>query len=358
MAKATLVSLANALGVSRQTISNAINAPERVKPETLARVQRAIAEAGYRPSAAARQLRTRRSMNLGIRMIPGADGINGSIYDRFLHSLAEAAQERGYRLTLFYAASDADEIEQYGQLLDVADLDGFVLTGTHRDDERTAWLLERGVPFAAFGRPWSDDGDPFASAHAWVDVDGGAGTEEATRALMAQGHRRIGFLGWPTGSGVGDDRRAGWRRGLSHGPLADDASRAAAAELDIQTEDGVARGADGAALLVGAGATAVVCASDSLALGALAALRSLPPGTPPPAVVGFDDTPVAAAIGLSSVAQPIESVARQIIAVLTHGLGGRDDGTTPEPPRHVLLPAAFVERTPHALGAVPAAPSP
>ena len=67
MSKTTLVSLAESLGVSRQTVSNVINAPHRVKPETRMRVQHAIVESGYRPSAAARQLRTRRSMNFGIR---------------------------------------------------------------------------------------------------------------------------------------------------------------------------------------------------------------------------------------------------------------------------------------------------
>lgn len=341
MAKTTLVSLAQSLGVSRQTISNVINAPHRVKPETRTRIQHAIEQSGYRPSAAARQLRTRRSMNLGIRMMPVSDGINGSILDRFLHALTEAAQQEGYRLTLFCADTDAAEIDQYEELLAVADLDGFVLTGTHHGDDRTAWLFEHDVPFASFGRPWSDVEDPCASRHPWVDVDGGAGTEQATRLLLDRGHTSIGFLGWPAGSGAGDDRRNGWLRVMRTTGVPLDA-------LDIQTDDGVPAGARGTERLAAAGATAVVCASDSLALGAAAVMRQINPNgssAAPGVVIGFDDTPVAAAVGLSSVAQPIEDAARHIIRVLAHRLSGAPPEDAPE--KHLLLPSTLTQRTPY-----------
>lgn len=340
MAKTTLVSLAESLGVSRQTISNVINAPHRVKPETRERVEHAIAESGYRPSAAARQLRTRRSMNLGIRMMPVVDGINGSILDRFLHALTEAAQEEGYRLTLFSATTDDEEVRQYEDLLNVADLDGFVLTGTHHGDQRTAWLLENEVPFASFGRPWSDTEDPFSSLHPWVDVDGGAGTEQATRLLIDQGHTAIGFIGWPAGSGAGDDRRDGWRRALQAAGLSAD-------QLDLGVLDGVPAGARAAEQVIAAGATAVVCASDSLALGALSTFRSRYPAPATPDVIGFDDTPVAAAVGLSSIAQPIEDAARHIIRVLAHTLSG--DAANGRPDKHLLLTPTLAQRFPHPL---------
>lgn len=340
MAKTTLVSLAESLGVSRQTISNVINAPHRVKAETRMRVQHAIAESGYRPSAAGRQLRTRRSMNLGIRMMPVVDGINGSILDRFLHALTEAAQHDGYRLTLFCADTDDGEIQQYEDLLNVADLDGFVLTGTHHGDRRAAWLLEHDIPFASFGRPWSDVEDPFSSLHPWVDVDGGAGTEQATRLLLDQGHATIGFLGWPTGSGAGDDRRSGWRRAMA-------ATDVSLETLNVEADDGVPAGARGAEQLIAAGATAVVCASDSLALGALAVFRQRHPTPATPDVFGFDNTPVATAVGLSSIAQPIEGAARHIIRVLAHTLSGDADSGRPE--KHLLLPPTLAQRIPHPL---------
>lgn len=330
----TLASLAEQLGLSRQTVSNAINAPERVKPETLRRVNAAISTSGYRPNAAARQLRTRRSRNLGYRLMPTEDGINGAILDRFLHSLTENLQEHGYRVTLFAARDDTAEIDSYQELLESSDLDGFVLAGTHHGDARSDWLLAREVPFVTFGRPWNNSGDANDCPHSWVDVDGQAGTEEATKYLLGLGHKRIGFLGWPAGSGVGDDRRSGWASALT----------GAGADLDalsIGVRDGSRQGAEGARRLLEQGATAVVCASDSLALGASEQFRAADPGTPP-AVIGFDDTPVAAALGLSSVAQPVEQAAREIVAIMRHVLDGAPD--EPVPATHRLLKPRLVLR--------------
>lgn len=337
--KPTLVSLARELGVSRQTVSNAINAPHRVNAATLQRVRAAIAESGYRPSVAGRQLRTRRSMNLAMRLYPSTDGINGSVLDRFLHALTDAAQRHGYRLTLFTADDDAGEIAAIDDLLSTADVDGFVLTSTHHEDPRAAWLLERDVPFVSFGRPWSSSADPYRAPHPWVDVDGGAGTAEATRLLLAGGHRRVGFLGWPAGSGVGDDRRSGWARAMRDAGVGEEER----GRLSVSVTDTVANGARGGRELLARGATAVVCASDSLALGAFTAWRQAGVDVSgPPTIVGFDDTPVAAALGLSSVRQPIERAAEHVVDVLRHRLSGEPRRTAPA--THLLLTSALVPR--------------
>ncbi len=79
-----------------------------------------------------------------------------------------------------------------------------MLASTHADDGRVDALRELGVPFATFGRSW--DGD---EELAWVDVDGRHGIAAATQHVAEQGHRRIGYVGWPP-SEVGPDRRAGW----------------------------------------------------------------------------------------------------------------------------------------------------
>jgi DNA-binding LacI/PurR family transcriptional regulator len=104
-------------------------------------------------------------MTFGVRLFPASDGINGAVLDRFLHALTEAAQGAGYRLTLFCADSDSDEILQYEELLDTAGLDGFILTSSRPDDARTRWLQERGTPFAVFGRPWDAAGHTAVAGH-------------------------------------------------------------------------------------------------------------------------------------------------------------------------------------------------
>jgi DNA-binding LacI/PurR family transcriptional regulator len=119
-------------------------------------------------------------------------------------------------------------------------------------------------------------------------------------------------------------------------------------ELSAATDDDVAAGASAVDGLLAKGVTALVCASDSLALGAFAQLRAVLPAEREPAVVGFDDTPVAAAVGLSSVAPPVADAARHIIAVLSHVLAGRPVSEGPQ--QHHLLKPSLVVRTPYALG--------
>jgi DNA-binding LacI/PurR family transcriptional regulator len=314
-ARPTLDSVAAHVGVSRQTVSNVINNPEIVRADTIAKVRAAIDELGYRPSAAARQLKTRRSHTFGMRLEPVREGINGLVLDQFLHHLVESAQRIDYRVQLFTAPDDAAEMDAIADLLVTSDLDGFVLTGTHHGDPRTAWLALRDVPFVTFGRPWGT-----VARHSWVDVDGAAGTRAAVAHLVERGHRRIGFVGWPHGSGTGEDRRAGWRAGMA------DAGLPVIPDWDAAVDNRVTEGRAAAARLAALpdAPTALVCASDSLAIGAAES------GC---AVVGFDDTPVAAALGLTTVTQPLADAAAECLRLLVD----RVEGRAPTAPDHLLL---------------------
>ncbi len=329
----TLESLATELGVSRQTVSNVLNRPTVVAEPTRQRVAAAISAAGYVPSRAGRQLRTQRSQAIGIRLMPTFDGINGHIGDAYLHELAEHAHRSQYRLALFAAASEDEEIATYAGMRASNEIDGVVLTSTHIDDARIAWLVAHDVPFVSFGRPWSRDADPEEAPHDWVDVDGAAGTDAVTRNLIAHGHRRIGYLSWPAQPDVGGDRLSGWRRAMRDG--AGDVDLGA---MSVECPDEVPDARSAAQELIARGATAIVCASDTLALGAHAAVDARGPAAPHVPVVGFDDTPVARALGLSSVAQPIVRAARTSVALLVSRLAGE------RPPEHVLLQPSPVFR--------------
>lgn len=329
MEKVTIATVARHAGVSRQTVSNVLNAPGMVREETRTRVREAITALGYRANQAARQMRTGRSRIIAVRIEPARDGINGSVLDRFLHGLTDAAATAGYRVMLYTATDDTGEIATYDDLLSAYVLDAFVLTSTHHGDVRTSWLAGRGVPFVTFGRPWGA-----ADTHPWVDVDNAAGTAEATQRLLDTGHRRIGFLGWPAGSGVGDARRSGWAATLATAGID-------AAGLDRATTDGVDTGAAAASDLLDRAEppTALVCASDSLALGVLRAARDLGRQC---AVVGFDDTAVAQVVGLTSVSQPLAEAAARCMDLLAGVLDGNAGGLS----HHVLLrPSLMIRQT-------------
>jgi DNA-binding LacI/PurR family transcriptional regulator len=303
----TVEDVALAAGVSRQTVSNVLNSPDIVREETRERVRQAIAELGYRPHAAARRLRTQRSSTIGIHLDPYAGGISGVVLDRFVHALTEHAGDRGMRIQLYAARTPDEEIDRMRELTDGGEIDAVVITGTFHGDPRTVWLADRGIPFVSFGRPWGAD-DVAAPAHLWVDVDGAAGTREATRHLLAHAGPRIAFLGWPAGSGTGDDRERGWR----------EAMREAAATGDrLECEESVGSAREVVARYLAEASTdvdGIVCASDALAIGAhLAVSASTRPAT---AVIGFDNTPAVEALGLSSVEQLPERVAVGVLELL------------------------------------------
>lgn len=313
--RATLESIADAAGVSRQTVSNVINAPHRVKAATRERVESLIAAAGYRPSAAAQALRRQRSQTIALRMFRAGDGVNGAVMDRFLHALVGAAQDHGHRIMLFAAQGPDAEVAAIADLAHRGVVDGCVLTDTVAGDPRPADLTAAGVGFVAFGRPWGDAD----ATHAWVDIDGAAATASATQALWAQEAGPVGFIGWPGGSGAGADRRAGWLSvAASRGPL-----------LEAAVEDEIGQGRAAMARLIERGARAAVCASDSLAVGALLAWHDrfgAVPASPRWPIVGFEDTALARFRSFSSVAQPVEEAARACMRLLMAQLGGQSTG--------------------------------
>jgi DNA-binding LacI/PurR family transcriptional regulator len=306
-----MATVAETAGVSRSTVSNVMNAPHRVRPETRQRVEAVIAKTGFRPLKAAQMLRTQRSHLIAV-IIPPPGARLGELHNAFLHALTQRAQQAGYRILLFTAAGDKEEIDAYDQLLNDYTLDAFVLVDAHSRDRRTAWLRRRGVPFVTFGRPWAS-----RAAHPWVDVDGAYGVRVATEHLIEAGHRRIAFIGWPAGNDVGDDRCSGWEQAHKEAGLPVLGPR-----IEIGGEDSESRAATARLLDAPEPPTAFVCVCDAIALGVWTeiASRGDTPGTLPPgngiAVIGFDDTSVAAAIGLASVAQPLEEVADACVTAL------------------------------------------
>ncbi|HEX7738213.1 MAG TPA: LacI family DNA-binding transcriptional regulator [Marmoricola sp.] len=310
----TLSTVAAAAGVSRQTVSNALNNPELLRPDTLARVRAVIDELGYTPNRAARQLRTRTSRLIGLRVDGPGDTADNASMDRFLHALVEAMARTDHHLLLF-SGDPRDPLDGYEDLLRSTAVDAFVVTDTYAGTPQAPFLQERGAPFVTFGRPWElPDAD-----WAWVDIDGAAGLHAATEHLLAVGHDQIAWLGWDRGSRLSEDRRSGWESALV-GAGGDPEGRTA--RIGADDVDAARRAAHAQ---LDAGATAFACAGDTLGIGVLHALaeRGLRPGVDV-GVVGFEDSLAAqlAWPGLSSVRPPVEDVAAELVSLIHRVLAG------------------------------------
>ncbi len=311
--RVTIRDVARAAEVSHQTVSNVINSPEKVHPATLTRVREEIDRLGYRPSTAAQSLRQQRAGAVGIELnVLGRSG-RSDVFDPFVVELTIASATHGCHMVPFASASERPMLDGYKNMVRTRLVDAFVIAHTHHGDPRPSWLAGQGVPFASYGRVWDDP--TFTS---YADVDGHAGTSVAVDHLVAHGYDRIGFLGWPQGSAVGDDRRRGWSDALvAHGIADQDAT--AVSVQDVMP----AKEAAGALIdQLGRGA-AIVCASDILALGVHQAVqeRGWLVGADL-GIVGFDDSPHARMFGLTSVAQPLSMIADHLLGLVHDQLGG------------------------------------
>lgn len=330
----TLEVVAVHAGVSRQTVSNALNAPGKLRPETLRRVQESIAALGYRPDRHARSLRTRAAGALGYGLPPAG---TGGVADRFLPALCQAVASSGRELLLFAAPAGRDGLGVYDELLRHGVVDGFVLADTVPGDVRHGWLDRREVEFVSVGRIWTEQ-----QPGPWVDADHAAATDAAVRHLHGRGHRRVALLARAPGPGVAEERVAGWRRACHALGLPADAELIARVPACAEDEIAAGRAGTGGLLDHGVRPSAVVAVTDDLAVGALHAVaeRGLRPGLDV-AVTGVGDSAICAAVRptLTTVRLPVEELARCAVRLLD---GAAASGFASSP--GLLLAPTVIER--------------
>ena len=329
--RATVNTVADDAGVSRQTVSNALNAPHRLRPETLQRVQRSIARLGYRPDAAARSLRTGSTRRIAYQLASTPPD-RAVPHGYFLEALCRVADQHGYEIVTFSAYDESGEV--YDDLLRRHAVDAFVLPASQQFGSHSRTSPRRGVPYIVLGRPWTAEGQRYS----WIDVDDEVGTTMAVNHLVARHHRRIAFIGWPPDRGRGDERYNGWRNGIQSQSLP-------IRGLFRRGENSVEAAGEMASRLLGLQGrpTAFVCVSDIAALGVSLAVkrRDLRVGLDV-GVVGFGDTALTAAIDpqLTSLRPSFEVMAAEAFQILTKSLDAR------RAPKHsnILVPPELVVR--------------
>lgn len=342
--RATIHDVAAAAGVSRQTVSNSINNPERVRPQTLRRVLDEIDRLGYRPSSAARVMRSDRAGAIGIEL----NAVNRHISDVAQHVLTELtvqAPRHDVHLVPFAHAAEFPAVDGYREMVRRHLVDAFLFADTHDGDPRPVWLASAGIPFAAFGRIY---GHPEMGA--WVDVDGHDGTRQAVEHCVERGYETVAYLGWPLDHAhpaVPEARQRGWAETARQ---LDVAGPEATCPQDLAA---AVAAADGLLDQLAPG-DAVVCSSDLLALGVglAAAARGLRVGVDL-GVVGFDGSVISTRHGVTTVVQPFEAIASTLLRLVHDQLASG----APSSAGQLLLPSLAAgpstDRDPAAAGFIP-----
>ena len=332
--------VAERAGVSRTTVSFVLNARSGsgIPEATRARVREAARELGYVPSAAARTLASGRTRTVGFVVCDARHLLTDAFLPQAIFALTEAAHARGFRV-LVEAVDDPRRPRAYQTLVRAARIDGMVMMNPRGDDEQLADLIASRYPVVTIGRP------PGGEGHA-LDVDNVAAEREATAHLIGLGRRRLAHLGYgaPRYTTVAE-RLAGFRAALADAALPLDEGLVAFGNYSADSGAEALR-----ALLARLGHRAgdpapfdgLVCGNDTVAFGALTALREAGLRVPGDvAVVGFDDIPMAA-----HAAPPLTTVRMPLLALGTAAgqlvLDLIDDG--PRVPEARVLPTAFTVR--------------
>ncbi|WP_198415176.1 LacI family DNA-binding transcriptional regulator [Cryobacterium tagatosivorans] len=282
-------------GVSVGTVSNVLNRPGKVSPDTVARVQAAIAHLGFVRNDAARQLRAGRSRSIGLVVLDVAN----PFFTDVARGAEDRAAEEGLAILLGNSDETIDRENAYLDLFEEQRVHGVLISPLGDLGDRLTRLRERGTPTVLVDRQAEDR--RFSS----VAVDDVAGGYLAADHLASIGRVRLAFVGGPAGIRQVTDRLEGARKAVAEHP-------GVSLEV-IETESlTVLAGREAGERILARPESerpdAVFAANDLLAMGVLQALNMFGDVRVPGdiALIGYDDIAFAAAavVPLSSIRQP------------------------------------------------------
>jgi LacI family transcriptional regulator len=287
----SLRDVAKAAKVSVGTVSNVLNRPTVVAPETLARVQATIKELGFVPNGFARHLRSGNSRTLGL-IVPD---VANPFFTEVARGVEDAASKRDYAVFLCNSDESATKEDRYVSVLIQQQVRGVLITPADMKADRLEVMRERGIAVTLLDREIK------GRKQCSVSVDDVHGGQIAIEYLAGLGHSHIAWVCGPESIPQVADRGAGVAK----------AAKVASAKIETVRVSlmNAAQGEEAAKkiLKLDKMPTAIFCANDLLALGVMRVLQANKIRIPDQiSVLGYDNIEFApsAAIPLSSIAQP------------------------------------------------------
>ncbi|MFQ3620099.1 MAG: LacI family DNA-binding transcriptional regulator [Spirochaetales bacterium] len=320
----TIEEVAKHCGVSRATVSRVLNKEPRVKPATIAKVERAMQELGYNPNSHARALSGGSTKTLAV-LLPGTWR---DYYGPLLKGMDEVSARRGYYLLLrsYHYLSEADKIIQEQRV------DGFIIRNMDQPEEhkRLFRRLDRaGLPFILIGNPFPE----YPSIH----IDNVGGARAVARHFVIHHFQSIVFLAGPETNIDSNDRYYGFCLGLAEAGMDPQKVRFYRGDYSIESGFSVMAKIHSDGL-----PEAIFSANDRMALGILQYCRKQGIRIPQDmALTGFDDTFFAQYIhpSLTTVRQPIQEMGSLAMEKLIQLVEGH-----PLASLHVILPTLLLIR--------------
>ncbi|WP_170406477.1 LacI family DNA-binding transcriptional regulator [Ruegeria arenilitoris] len=321
--RANLRDVAKAAGVSVATVSRVLNEPGIVKRDTLEKVQKAIADLRFVPSAAARAINSGRTRFVGA-LVPTLDN---AIFARFLAALERKLSEDGLSLIVSTTESEpAVEAIKAKGLVDIG-AEGLIVTGATHSDEFHSLIERTMIPTIITS--YFDGTNPLPT----IGYDNKAAAQLALQHLIELGHRQITVVHGPVHN---NDRTLARLSGLRsvhwEGQF-----------TTVETDISLRGGAEAAVRIVGNSAKtdAILCLSDVVALGVLFGLQSKGISVPEEiSLMGLDDLPSSAVAvpSITTVHLPVSRMGERAAIALARWI------STQERPEAEMLEAKLIER--------------
>jgi LacI family transcriptional regulator len=287
----SLQDVAKAAKVSVGTVSNVLNRPEVVAPETLARVQGTIKDLGFVPNGFARHLRSGYSRTLGL-IVPD---VANPFFTEVARGVEDAASKRDYAVFLCNSDESATKEDRYINILIEQQVRGVLLTPTDVKSHRLDAMRERGIAVTLVDREIK------GRKQCSVSVDDIHGGQLGIEYLTGLGHTEIAWVCGPDSIPQVADRGAGVAKAAKFAGATVETIRVSLMNT-TQGEEAAKK-----ILALKTIPTAIFCANDLLALGVMRTLRENKLRIPEQvSVLGYDDIEFAAsaAVPLSSISQP------------------------------------------------------
>ena len=259
--RVTISDVANTLGLTKGTVSRALNGYPDISDSTRHRVRRQADMMGYSPLAQAQAIRTGRTRALGLVLQTDVADSQRPFLSDFLAGATSAASRESWTLTVATSAGGDEMLNTLTRLVDEHKADGFILPRSFYHDPRVDLLRSLDVPFVLFGRVANPEGC------AWFDILGEEAMRSAVHRLDGHGHSRIAFVNGGMQYTYSHLRAEGFRDGMGECGL--DIDEKLVRENATSMADGAA--ATTTLLNLPNPPTAIVFAVDMAALGAYSA---------------------------------------------------------------------------------------
>jgi DNA-binding LacI/PurR family transcriptional regulator len=299
--------------VSHPTVSRALQNSPLVNAKTAEKIRRIARESGYRASAVARGLVTRRTRTIGLAVTTVADPFTGQV----VSGIEQAASDHGYCVFLADSSADPDREKKIVQSFAEQRIDGIIVTSSRVGALYLPLLSEMMVPIVLV-----NDQHPGAFVHS-IMIGNQDGSRMVAEHLVGLGHRRIAYIGDQFGYQSDTERHAGYREAL------DAAGIPPLPELEVRGDGKPEAGlrAMDTLLALGDPPTAVCCYNDMTAFGAMRSIRMHGLGIPEDiSIAGFDDLFIATYTDppLTTVRQPMRRMGQLAMENLIKLMSGQE----------------------------------